>query len=197
MNDGENDNLIERGPGEEKDGERVLRVIPSGPRDSALDEGLIKEEGSSASKGGELAAQAQSKPGTGSHRRRGEQDVQGGEEKLPLPKGGLVVMRKSGGLKFSTQQVVVYKDGRVVSVVGAGGASKERKLTDAQLAELYRTLDGVDFLRMASTIGRQNPDAFAYEIATRIGRTVRNIEVFDGSIPESVASLIKLLRQYM
>jgi hypothetical protein len=184
---------------EQKPGDRVLGVIPGGPRDSTLEEaGMNTRATSDAPERVEPAVQAQSKPGVGSHRRKGAQGAPVPAEvgKLALPRGGLVAMRKSGGLKFSTQQVVVYKDGRAVSDTSRGAGGKARKLSDAQLAELYRTLDGIDFSRLEPTIGRQNPDAFAYEIAVRIGRTLYNVEVFDGSIPEEIEPLIRLLRQF-
>jgi hypothetical protein len=104
-------------------------------------------------------------------------------------------MRKSGGLRFSTQQVVIYKDGRVAA--GAVTSPETQILTDAQLAELYRAFDDVDFSQFPATIGRQNPDAFAYEIAVRVGHNTYRTEVFDGSIPERLAPLIQLLRQFM
>jgi hypothetical protein len=65
------------------------------------------------------------------------------------------------------------------------------------MAELYRALDSIDFSQITSTTGRQNPDAFAYEIAVRTGRATRRVEVFDGSIPEPLVPLIRLLRQFM
>ena len=125
----------------------------------------------------------------------------GDEERLLLPRGAWIAMRKSGGFKFSSREVVVYRDGRVTDTSsGVGkrtGTRATRKLTDAQLAELDRLLEQANFAELPATTGRQNPDAFAYEIAARIGRRTKTVEVFEGSIPKSLAPLIRQLRQLM
>lgn len=159
---------------------RVLDVIPEGPYDNSLD--AVPP----------APPQSQDAPGIGSHQR---QAAENDAERLLLPRDALIAMRKSGGLRFSTQQIVIYKDGRVAASPNTAGEA--RMLTDAQIAELYRTLDSIDFSQFTSRTGRQNPDAFAYEIAVRTGRATRRVEVFDGSIPEPLAPLIHLLRQFM
>jgi hypothetical protein len=159
---------------------RVRGVIPEGPYDDSLD------ADSPAPSSPPIA------PGIGSHQR---QAAENDPERLLLPRGALIAMRKSGGLRFSTQQIVIYEDGRVAASPGTTGEA--RRLTDAQIAELYRTLDSIDFSQFTSKTGRQNPDAFAYEIAVHVGRTTYRVEVFDGSIPEPLAPLTQLLRQFM
>jgi hypothetical protein len=123
----------------------------------------------------------------------------GDEERLLLPRGAWIAMRMSGGFKFSSREIVVYRDGRVTDTSsGIGkrtGTRATRKLTDAQLAELGRLLEQANIAELPAVVGRQNPDAFAYEIAARIGRRIKTVEVFEGSIPESLAPLIRQLRQ--
>jgi hypothetical protein len=91
-------------------------------------------------------------------------------EPLQLPKGALIAFRKSGGLKFSSREIVIYPDGRV----SYGGtdlpkqASTPPKLGDAQIAELRQMLDQSGFLRLLLAGGQQPPDSYAYEIVAQI-----------------------------
>jgi hypothetical protein len=123
------------------------------------------------------------------------------EETLVLPRGAWIAMRKSGGFKFSSREIVVYRDGRVVEQSSGTArrprAAATRQLTDAQLAELGRLLERANLAALPAVVGRQSPDAFAYELAARIGRRTKTVEVFEGSIPESLAPLIRRLRQLM
>lgn len=117
-------------------------------------------------------------------------------EPLKLARGALVTMRKSGGLKFSTREVVVYPDGRV-AYDARGVPQKEytrlrRVLNDGQINSLRKLLDQTNFWH-AESVGQQNPDAFAYEIAARHGQRSNEIEVFDGSIPENLKPLVERL----
>lgn len=154
----------------------ALGIAPEGPRDSRLD-----AEAAPASAVGE--------PPPGS------------DEELALPEGAWIAMRKSGGLLFSSREVVVYRDGRVTSTAIGGGrparAGSPRRLTEGQLAALRRTVGQIDFDRLPAHSGRQGPDAYAYEIVARTGRASRALEVFDGSIPQPLAPLIQQLNQLL
>jgi hypothetical protein len=117
-------------------------------------------------------------------------------EPLRLPKGAFLVFRKSGGLRFSSREVLLYPDGRV-AYDARGVPQKEynrlrRALNDGQMLSLRKLLDATNFWR-AESIGQQNPDAFAYELAARIGQRSNQIEVFDGSVPENLKPLIERL----
>jgi hypothetical protein len=118
-----------------------------------------------------------------------------------LPRGGLVVMRRSGGLKFSSREVVVYRDGRVVYRRHDDGLTiykgSARRLDDDQLALALRLVEQAQFPRFGGFGGRQPPDALAYEIVARVGRRLRMAEVFQGTIPESLAPLIAWLNRLM
>jgi hypothetical protein len=113
---------------------------------------------------------------------------------LRLPRGALVAMRRSGGFKFRSREVVVYRDGRVNYDDGESGPRTVWTLSDAELAELRDLLNQANFAKLP-TAGRQNPDAFAYEIVARPARRVYSAEAFQGSIPPSLAPLIRQLNR--
>lgn len=117
-------------------------------------------------------------------------------EPLHLARGAFIALRKSGGLSFSSREVVVYPDGRVA--YDARGVSQKdynrlpRGLNDGQVHSLRKLLDHVNFWH-AETTGEQNPDAYAYEITARLGQRSNSIQVFDGSIPENLKPLLERL----
>jgi hypothetical protein len=128
------------------------------------------------------------------------QNLVADESALRLPRGGFVAFRKSGGLDFSTREVVVYPDGRVAYDV-RGVPQKEynrlrRALNDGQIAALRHSLDETGFWKEEGG-GEQNPDAFAYEIAARLGQRSNEIQVFDGSVPERLRPLIEQLTRLL
>ncbi len=121
-------------------------------------------------------------------------------EPLKLPRGGFIAFRKSGGIHFSTREVVVYPDGRV-AYDARGVPQKEynrlrRALNDAQIISLRKLLDQTNFWK-AESGGQQNPDAFAYEIAARLGTRSNEVQVFDGSVPENLKPLIERLTKLL
>lgn len=121
-------------------------------------------------------------------------------EPLRLPRGAFVGLRKSGGLHFTTSEVVVYPDGRV-AYDARGVPQKEytrlrRVLNDGQTLSLRKLLDQTNFWQ-AESGGVQNPDAYAYEVAARLGQRSNEVEVFDGSLPESLQPLIERLQKLL
>jgi hypothetical protein len=113
---------------------------------------------------------------------------------LRLPRGALVAMRRSGGFKFRSREVVVYRDGRVNYDDGESGPRTVWTLGDAEMAELRRVLNQANLAKLP-TAGRQNPDAFAYEIIARPTRRVYAAEAFQGSLPAALAPLIQQLNR--
>jgi hypothetical protein len=115
---------------------------------------------------------------------------------LKLPRGGFLAFRKSGGLNFSTREVVIYPDGRVA--YDARGVPKKeynrlrRALNDGQVGALRHMLDQTGFWKEEGG-GEQNPDAFAYEIAARLGQRSNEVELYDGSVPERIKPLLDQL----
>ncbi len=121
-------------------------------------------------------------------------------EPLRLPRGAFVAFRKSGGLRFTTGEVVVYPDGRV-AYDARGVPQKEynrlrRALNDGQVIAMRKLLDQSNFWRTSSG-GEQNPDGYAYEIAARLGQRSNEIEVFDGSLPEPLKPLVERLSKLL
>lgn len=160
---------------------------------------------------GSLADEEEAAPREATHPSRRKQAAPAEPEaRLSLPKGALVVMRKSGGLSFSSRTVTVRTDGRIVRSVEAGlesdaasrrAASRKQpaRLTKQQLSQLRITLAQSGLGQASERIGRgaQPPDAYAYEIVGRVGRKVQSAEVFDGSIPEAMQPLIRELNSYL
>jgi hypothetical protein len=134
-------------------------------------------------------------------RRYGTPGATVSEERLRLPPDGLVAMSRSGGLRFTSRDVIVYKNGLVEidhdPALSSTGAKATRILNDQELAELYRVLDAINFAALTVTSGRPNPDAYAYEIVARIGGADNSVEAFDGSIPEQLSPLIRLLSAFL
>jgi len=118
----------------------------------------------------------------------------GPADMLRLPRGGLVAMRRSGGFKFRSREVVVYSDGRVNYDNGESGPRTVWTMSDTELTALHSRLDQADLANLPAA-GHQNPDAFAYEIVARPARRVYAAEVFQGSIPASLAPLIAQLNR--
>lgn len=122
-------------------------------------------------------------------------------EPLQLPKGALIAFRKSGGAPASAREIVLYPDGRVS--FGGPDLGKEmyahvpRKMNDAQIARLRKTLEHANFFRMSSAQGDPPPDASAYEIVARAGNRVNSVTVFDGAIPDTLTPLLQQLSALM
>ena len=164
----------------------VLASIPEGPRDTRL-------EGDAVPSG----IAGDSRPMSKSPARNPAAQPSGREEALALPEGAWLAMRKSGGLLFSSREVAVYEDGRVMgSAIGGGRPERDappRRLAAAQLAALRRVVEQIDFGRLPAVAGRQSGDAFVYELVARSGRATHAVEVFEGTIPEQLAPLVEQL----
>lgn len=110
-------------------------------------------------------------------------------------------MRRSGGLKFSSQEIYVYPDGRVTHA--ERDLSKEpharpgRKLNDAQIMRLRRLLSSSGFFSFKPEPRPQDPDAYVYELAARLGNKSHEIELHTGSIPDALAPLVEMLSQLL
>ena len=144
---------------------------------------------------GKRDAKLESKPAPASHKKSTRPKI----ERLQLPKGAWIGFRQSGGLKFSSREIVIYPDGRM----SYGGTdlqkqmSPPQKLGGAQVAELRRMLDQCGFSRLLLAGGQQPPDSYAYEIVAQKDGKTNYVEVFDGKIPESLMPLIQRLTKLL
>ena len=125
-----------------------------------------------------------------------DEHLQPDADRLKLPRGTCLAYRQSGGLRFSTREVIVYNNGRVIarrhSKLGASEGS--RRITAEEVAALKELIAQSGLLELPQPIGRQSPDGYAYELIARIGRRSRSIEFFDGSIPPELQPLLARLK---
>jgi hypothetical protein len=122
--------------------------------------------------------------------------LQAADDGLELPRGVFIAFRQSGGLRFSTREMMVYDDGQVIArrqgQLGVGEGS--RRITPKQVADLKELLEQSGLFSLPQPIGSQSPDGYAYELIARVGRKSRSIEFFDGSIPAEVQPLLAQLK---
>jgi hypothetical protein len=120
---------------------------------------------------------------------------------LQRPRGALIAMRKSGGIRFTWRLLVVRGDGRLIYKSNQVGAPRTARaigqLDAAQLVELQALIGQTDFATSSPGASRQNPDAFAYELIARVGRKNVFAEAFEGSIPEELKPLIQWLNRLL
>lgn len=117
------------------------------------------------------------------------------EDKLALPRYGLVAFRKSGGLRFTSRGFVVYRSGWVVPLEGTDG--RPRHMTAEALAALEAMLlrSGMSRKHHRKTTGTR--DGYFYEITARYGGRTRYAEAEDGTIPDELRRLIEVLQRLM
>ena len=119
------------------------------------------------------------------------------DEPLRRPRGALVILRKSGGLMFSSSEVVVYRDGRVLTKQEGRGESRRRKtvrrLSASEVAKLIGLIENARLDEPIFGSGRQSPDVYVYEIAALHGRRTRAVEVVAGGVPDRLTPLIERL----
>ncbi len=119
------------------------------------------------------------------------------EELLDLPQNGLVALRKSGGLRFSSRAVTVLRSGWALQQAHIGPLSRPRRVAPSALEALRRLTLRARLGSLPDTIGRGSPDGFAYELAARIGHKVHHVTVDDGSIPPALDPLIRALTRLL
>jgi hypothetical protein len=144
---------------------------------------------------GKRETQLESKPTTTSHKKSARPKP----EPLQLPRGAWLVFRRSGGLKFSSRQIVIYPDGRATrsGTDLPKQASTSIKLNDAQMAELRRLVEQSGLANLKSSGGQQPPDSYAYEIIVAGKDPSTFVEAFDGTIPTSLMPLIQWLTKWL
>ena len=117
------------------------------------------------------------------------------DDTLVLPSTAIAALRKSGGLRFSSREVVVFRDGRVSYRALAPQPEPRRRsvriLSSAEMGELRRLIRAC--LLQPRPPARSSPDAFVSEVATRSGRTVRQAELTPVAMDASEAALADFL----
>jgi hypothetical protein len=118
---------------------------------------------------------------------------------LQLPRGAFIAFRQSGSLRFSTREVIVYNDGRVIFRQRGkpAEATNTQRISREAVAELQDMLDQSGFFDLPASIGRPSPDGHAYEILARARRTTRQVETFTGSVPAALRPMIQQLQKLM
>jgi len=118
---------------------------------------------------------------------------------LKLPRGAFIALRQSGGLRFSTREVIVYNDGRVIwnrqGKFDTGNGS--RQITPDEVAEFKDLLAHSGLRELANPIGQPSPDGYAYELIVRLGRKSTALEFFTGSISAEIQPLLARLKTLM
>lgn len=118
-------------------------------------------------------------------------------DSLILPRGALVTLRKSGGLRFSSRVCVVYRNGRVERADLASGPARPVYLSQNELQRLRHLLLRSRLASWVHIWGSPSPDAYSYEIAARFGHNIRRVELHDGGIPNAIEPLARSLSQLL
>jgi hypothetical protein len=119
------------------------------------------------------------------------------DDALDLPQNGMVALRKSGGMRFTSRAVTVLRSGWAHQQPHAEPPLRPRRVTPAAMKALRRLTLRARLGSLPSTIGTPSPDAYAYELAARIGRRVHRVTVYDGSIPARLEPLIRALTRLL
>jgi hypothetical protein len=90
--------------------------------------------------------------------------------------GTLVAYTRSGGVAGVTEQMVVYRDGKVVV---SGNGDREFHMADGQLTRLQDALAAGEWPRQPTVYGQPVPDGFQHDISYE-GHLV---QTYDGARP--------------
>ncbi|MCX7791655.1 MAG: hypothetical protein N2378_13525 [Chloroflexaceae bacterium] len=112
------------------------------------------------------------------------------EDRLRLPRNGLIAYRKSGGLRFTSRAIIVYRNGRVLPL--DDGEGRPRRLGPAALARLKGLILRGELTRAPQDKRSATRDGYSYEIVTRIGRRECAVELSD-PVPAAQARLVRAL----
>ena len=78
------------------------------------------------------------------------------DDELKLPRDAFIALRQSGGLRFSTREITVYNDGRVIwrrqGKLHAGEGS--RRISPDEVAELKELIEHSGLSALPNSIGR-------------------------------------------
>ncbi len=112
------------------------------------------------------------------------------EDRLRLPRNGLIAYRKSGGLRFTSRAIIVYRNGWVMPLDGAEG--RPRRLGPAALARLEGLILRSELTRAPRDTRSATRDGYSYEIVTRVGNRECAVVLSD-PVPAAQARLVAML----
>ncbi len=116
------------------------------------------------------------------------------DDRLRLPRNGLIAYRKSGGLRFTSRGIIVYRNGWVMPLEGAEG--RPRHLGPAALARLEGLIRRSELTRAPRGTGSATRDGYGYEIVTRIGSKEVAVELSD-PLPAAQRRLVEMLNDLL
>ncbi|WP_129629445.1 protealysin inhibitor emfourin [Candidatus Oscillochloris fontis] len=113
-----------------------------------------------------------------------------GDDELELPPGALLAFRSSGGMRFTSREWVLYRDGWIVV---NDEAPRMRHISRANVAHLAH-------LALRARLARPRPrptppaDGYIYEVVAHLGGRTYHAEFAQASIPPEAAPLLRALR---
>jgi hypothetical protein len=114
-----------------------------------------------------------------------------------LPQGSVLCLVRSGGLRPSTEKLVLFTDGRGQITRGFKRQTSEREFDAEEVQRLLGALVLAGFFEMAPEVGVQVPDGFAYELSVRSGEGSRTVVTYDGSVPPALTPVLAALRRML
>lgn len=111
-----------------------------------------------------------------------------------LPRSALVAFRRSGGLRFSSRGVLIYRNGWIAPL--SAPKKRTRHLGPAALLRLKRQLLRSRLNRAPAAVGSATRDGYSYEIVTRIGSREYVVELSD-PLPPTQARLARMLSRWL
>ncbi|MCX7860578.1 MAG: hypothetical protein N2385_10840 [Chloroflexus sp.] len=108
-----------------------------------------------------------------------------------LPRLALLMVSRSGGLRFTSRTITIYHNGLVA---GDDPSRRLRRLPPLAIARLYHTLLRARPCRLPSRI-EPAPDGYVYSFHARIGERICRFEVAAYNAPPAVRDLLRLVQQ--
>ncbi|WP_298816603.1 hypothetical protein [Chloroflexus sp.] len=107
-----------------------------------------------------------------------------------LPRAALLRVSRSGGLRFQSHTITIYRNGLVIS---DKRARRPRFLASLAFTRLYHTLLQTRPFRLPHCI-ESGPDSYVYTIQARIGERMCRFEVSAHHTLPAVRALLRQLR---
>lgn len=108
-----------------------------------------------------------------------------------LPRRALLMVSRSGGLRFTTRTITIYHNGLVIS---DDPDRRPRTLSPQAIRRLYHTLLRARPCRLPHR-SESSPDGYVYSFHIRIGARICQFEVVTHNAPSAVRTLLRLVRQ--